>query len=856
MRVVEAVDLTAGVTSTEEAPSRAPAPLLPVAVGMMAGVLLDDRAALSAWFYAVALVITTSLILAMKLRIHSHLVLLVLASASIGALRYHLAFRTIPADHIAHRTADEPVLCHLRGRVLTIPDIREPDPSVPRAYEVGPKTRFLLEASLVDSGHSMVPASGRIAVSIKEPVLRVRAGDIVEMTGWLYRPRPPANPGEYDRALASRRAGILAGMSCDHAEGVRVIGHTGRGLLDTLRLRLSALLLHECLPEDDPGAGVIAAVVLGHRDSVPKAMNDAFVRTGNAHFLAASGMNVAWVALTGWVVLALLGVYYRTRAIVMALLIAVYVLTAEPEPSIQRAGVMGLLGCLCLFLRGRRSVLNWLACSAVVVLMVDPADLFRPGFQLSFLGALAASHVATTIRTYATPRIIHAADRIGLRPYLVAYGFMPHEADPHIDLDTSLRGSLAVWFVKALGLTATVSLACWIATAPLCCYAFGQITPWGVLGTMILWLPALLATIVGFVKLALGIAFPSSAIFLGPLLAWATNCMTAVVDFLSHLPGTMIDGRKPSLAWVLATYAVIAWGVYWPGVRRFPHRFKIATLIILLWWAIPPRWVTHDADALNVWMLAVGDGTGTVVEFPNGKVAVVDFGTRSPFAAGNVATAFLRERGIRRVDTVFISHTDFDHFSGIEAIAREFELGRLIVNDHFEPYIRENSASWRFLKTIHEAGVPVEIVNGPKTFDEFGDVHLEAIWPPPLSEEQFAADNERSMVLSLTYQGRRLLLTGDIAKQGMAGLLQKGNVTADVLALPHHGSVVTNTKPFIDAVNPTICVRSSGQRRSMTRNGIEAIVGNRKYFNTSDDGCVLVRIEKGNATAQAIMRAK
>ena len=27
--------------------------------------------------------------------------------------------------------------------------------------------------------------------------------------------------------------------------------------------------------------------------------------------------------------------------------------------------------------------------------------------------------------------------------------------------------------------------------------------------------------------------------------------------------------------------------------------------------------------------------------------------------------------GIRRIDTVFISHTDFDHFSGIEAIARD-----------------------------------------------------------------------------------------------------------------------------------------------------------------------------------------
>ncbi len=856
MRVVDAVDLTSGVTSTEEAPSRAPAPLLPVAVGMMAGVLLDDRAALGVWVYAGALVISAALILAMKLRIRSQMVLLIVSSASIGALRYHLAFRTVSADHIVHRTADEPVLCHLHGRVVTKPEIREPDRSVPRAYEVGPKTHFQLEATHVDSGEAVVPASGRISVSIKEPMLLLRLGDVIELTGWLYRPRGPANPGEYDRALANRRAGILAGLSCDHADGVRVIGHTGGGLLATLRLRLSGLLLHECLPEDDPGAGVIAAVVLGHRDAVPQAMNDAFVRTGNAHFLAASGMNVAWVALTGWVVLAVLGVYYRTRAIVMALLIAAYVLTAEPEPSIQRAGVMGLLGCMCLFLRGRRSVLNWLACSAVVVLMIDPADLFRPGFQLSFLGALAAAHVAMTIRNYAAPRIIRAADRIGLRPYLVAYGFMPREADPHINLDTSLRGACAVGFVKALGLTTAVSLACWIATAPLCCYTFGQIAPWGVIGTMILWLPALLATIVGFLKLALGIAFPSSAIIFGPLLAWATNLMTGVVTFLSVLPGTMIDGRRPSLAWVLATYAVIAWGVYWPGVFRFRHRFKLATLVIVLWWAIPPRWVTHDAGALNVWTLAVGDGTGTVVEFPNGKVAVVDFGTRSPFAAGNVATAFLRERGIRRIDTVFISHTDFDHFSGIQAIAREYEIGRLIINDHFKPTVREKSAPWYMLNAIRDAGVPIDVVSGARVVDDFGEVRVETVWPPPRSVEQFAADNERSMVLRLSYQGRSVLLTGDIATQGMTSLIKAGTLKADALALPHHGSVVPSTKAFIDAVDPAICVRSSGQRRSMTRNGIEGIVGGREYLSTADDGCVLIQIKNGMATAKATVLSK
>ncbi len=137
-----------------------------------------------------------------------------------------------------------------------------------------------------------------------------------------------------------------------------------------------------------------------------------------------------------------------------------------------------------------------------------------------------------------------------------------------------------------------------------------------------------------------------------------------------------------------------------------------------------------------------------------------------------------------------------------------------------------------------------------------GDVVVEAVWPPPGDGTKVWECNDTSMVLRVTYQDRPILLPGDISQAAMAEMLAGGGLKADVLELPHHGSVVHNTARFVEAVNPAVAVRSSGERRGMTVNGIERIVGNRKYFNTADDGCVLVWVAGGQVTANPVMDSR
>ena len=65
-----------------------------------------------------------------------------------------------------------------------------------------------------------------------------------------------------------------------------------------------------------------------------------------------------------------------------------YTLLAELQPPVVRAAVFGILLCVAAW-TGRRGVaFNSLAAAALIVLAINPADLFRPGPQLSFLAVI------------------------------------------------------------------------------------------------------------------------------------------------------------------------------------------------------------------------------------------------------------------------------------------------------------------------------------------------------------------------------------------------------------------------------------------------------------------------------------
>lgn len=92
--------------------------------------------------------------------------------------------------------------------------------------------------------------------------------------------------------------------------------------------------------------------------------------------------------------------------------------------------------------------------------------------------------------------------------------------------------------------------------------------------------------------------------------------------------------------------------------------------------------------------------------------------------------------------------------------------------------------------------------NNAKLFEWFGD-HAHTI-------------NGHSVVLRLTYNNVKVLLSGDINTEGGKYLYQhedlRSRLDAHVLKAPHHGSHEFY-RPFLDTINPQISIISSGDDR-------------------------------------------
>jgi competence protein ComEC len=181
-------------------------------------------------------------------------------------------------------------------------------------------------------------------------------------------------------------------------------------------------------PDPSPPRALVAGIALGDIGGLPPAAKAQLRSSGLYHLVAVSGQNVALVIAFTLVCLGAVGVIgVPARLGALAITLA-YVLVTGAGPSIVRAGVAGVLVAAAWL--GSRLVSRWhlLACGAMVVLGLDPLELFDPGFQLSFSAVVAIFVVA--------PR---------------------------------LRG--------ALGQAAAVSVACTVVTAPIVWWHFGRASP-------------------------------------------------------------------------------------------------------------------------------------------------------------------------------------------------------------------------------------------------------------------------------------------------------------------------------------------------------------------------------------------
>ena len=161
--------------------------------------------------------------------------------------------------------------------------------------------------------------------------------------------------------------------------------------------------------------------------------------------------------------------------------------------------------------------------------------------------------------------------------------------------------------------------------------------------------------------------------------------------------------------------------------------------------------------------------------------------------------AALAKLGVRRLNTLVISHLHADHTAGLPALIRRYRPRWAWV---------AGSVSGSLASALRGAGTKVVQVRRGLTA-RFGKAKVTVLAPGSLSGDA----NTDSIVLLLQAGGRRVVFTGDSTGGGeaAAGASLARGPPVDVLKVSHHGSRSSTTAAFVAAARPRTAVISVGR---------------------------------------------
>ncbi len=282
---------------------------------------------------------------------------------------------------------------------------------------------------------------------------------------------------------------------------------------------------------------------------------------------------------------------------------------------------------------------------------------------------------------------------------------------------------------------------------------------------------------------------------------WAQS----VLGFLSH-----------TVAWSWQELVQIsAW--QWASVTIPPMSVGVLFMALLaaLWWLLPlplslrvlapalwlPWWLPrHIEIPEGQWQLSVLDvsqGLATVLRTQHHTLIYDTGNVFEDFSyAERVMTPYLQQAGVRRIDTLLVSHADQDHSGGAPFLLSRWPITR--------------GLSWRYKPA--EIKTPWYSCAAGQQW-QWDKVKFEILYP---GKDRIDERNVGCVLKVTSATGSSVLLTADISRAMEEELIdtRPQDLAANVLVVPHHGSATSSSTGFIQQVHPQLAIISAGYKNA------------------------------------------
>ena len=658
-----------------------------------------------------------------------------------------------------------------------------------------------------ESGMGQVSSSGDGLPSI---------GSRVRITGSFLLYTEATNIGQFDARdyYAARKIyGQVKKATLVYTTPPSITGR-GKECLWQLRRHLAETFLE--IYGEENGA-LLAAMLLGERTFLSEETQSLYKAAGALHVIAVSGIHISLLGLGLYRLLRRIFAAQAPAAVISVLCMAAYVFLVGSPPSAVRAFIMFAMGLLAGYWKRTLDTPTALSLSAAIILMGNPFYIGQSSFLLSFLAILAISvfqpvlkECLALINPYHFPlsRLWNSGNVLGIR---------------HL-ISQKVPGGCHE-FLKKAGNGLQSSFSVWMVTLPVQLFFFSEVSLFGIFFNLLI-IPLMgVILLLGIAGLFMKEIFHLFAILTGGILTdleitvtsicrYAEGILFAIIkaggsladrlSFTMWTPGKPVYGKMLLAFCLLLLFCLL--GNLSENGRTFPEKFWKYRLGILLGVVLLlARYPSHN---LQITFLDVGQGDGICMELQDGRVYLMDGGSSDVSKVGNYRIVpFLKAKGIRKIDAVFLSHGDTDHINGIAELLEEKQIS---IDCVCLPAGAELEKFAEITDLARARNISVRTIQAGDFWESNG-TKFWCLNPADVTE----SGNAASVVLYMEYENFSMLLTGDLEGEGEKSVadLLRTNAIADVsvLKVAHHGSKNSTKEEFLRQCSPAVAIISCGE---------------------------------------------
>ncbi len=601
-------------------------------------------------------------------------------------------------------------------------------------------------------------------------------------------------------------------------------------------------IYEEHLPKDT--SSLLEALTIGDKSDLDDNIIENFRKASLSHVLAISGTHFSYIILA----IALMSKALRRKRMSKILLIIIIIffikLTGE-SPSVMRAGIMCIVGAIASLTKRKNDVLNSIAISLLIQIIINPYVIFDMGLILSYSGVIGIIYLYKIVYRFLKLKIISVtiSANIILIPIMI-YNFK------------TISFSFIISNIFASILLGPIIIIGYIVLII-------RVKPLFFLLNMLITLLSRVSQVVSNFKFSnINIEAPSILslimyyiivyIIYKKLNVWLRA--SEIKTDGSRTNEIKINEFETNIANKLTGCAIKASNEKM-NKRIFSKVEKKVIAVLLIIIVISNINFEKFTNNMYINFIDVSQGDACLIRQKT-KVILIDGGgansQNNNYNVGkSILMPYLLARKIKTIDYMIFSHFDNDHCQGLLYVLENLKVKSVLIGEQYEEY-----QNYQKLKEVAKRkAIKIFTLKKGDSLKLTKNLKIEVLWPK--KEEMISENsiNNNSLVLKITFGNFSILFTGDIEKVAEEKILKEYEgkqklLQSTILKVAHHGSKTSSIKEFIQKVNPKCALigvgkdNKFGHPSNITLETLKEL--NTKIYRTDQCGEISIKVTKQN----------